>query len=380
MTDVTSGVGPRSLIDTLIAAGEFPAAWTTELESVPREHFIPDHIWVESDDGNYVPIDRGGDPDRWLNAVYSNRVVVTQFDDGAVSWPESGFRPTCSASMPSAVVGMLDALDLRDGHRALEIGTGTGYNAGLLAERLGDEAVTTIEVDADLATTARANLAAAGHRPAVVAADGASGAPGAAPFDRIIVTAAVQLGRLPYTWVEQTAPGGAILAPIRTDITSGPLVRFEVHDDGTATGAPVPMRVGFMELRAHRNPLVEWAELRWDDPVADVSETDIEPWSALLKEASRWAIGVAVPACRYAVWKRTAERDHGVAWLVDPLSQSWATVVPAGDGRFTVRQHGPRRLWDEATAAYRWWVDLGKPTLDRWRFTIEPTRQTADVI
>lgn len=311
--------------------------------------------------------------------MYSDRVVVTQFDDGAIHWPDVGFRPTCSASMPSAVFGMLDALDIHAGHRVLEIGTGTGYNAGLLAARLGDAAVTTVEVDAELAGTARVNLAAAGRHPVVVAADGVHGVPDAAPFDRIIVTAAVQLGRLPYAWVEQTAPGGAILAPIRTDLTSGPLVRFDVHDNGTATGTPVEMRVGFMELRAHRNPLPEWTELRWDDPVAEISETDIEPWRALLTEASRWAIGVAVPACRYTVWKRTPERDHGVAWLVDPLSRSWATVVPLARDRFTVRQHGPRRLWDETSAAYRWWERHDRPALDEWRFTIEPNRQTAQL-
>jgi protein-L-isoaspartate O-methyltransferase len=374
-----SRTGPHALADALTAAGDYPAAWAAELDAVPREHFIPPRVWVENDEGDYQPVDRETELDRWLNAVYSDRVVVTQFDDGATCWPDVGFRPTCSASMPSAVFGMLDAVDIRSGHRVLEIGAGTGYNAGLLAARLGDDAVTTMEVDTELADTARANLAAAGRHPVVVAADGAAGVPDAAPFDRIIVTAAVQLGRLPYSWVEQTASGGVILAPIRTDLTSGPLVRFDVHEDRTATGAPVPMRVGFMELRSHRNPLPVWAELRWDDQDAEISETEIEPWSLLHKEPSRWAVGVAVPACRYAVWKRTPERDHGVAWLVDPLSRSWATVVPAGRGRYTVRQHGPRRLWDEAAAAYRWWVNQGKPALDQWRFTIEPTRQTAQL-
>jgi len=136
------------------------------------------------------------------------------------------------------------------------------------------------------------------------------------------------------------------------------------------------MRVGFMELRSQRNSLTDWDSLRWDDPAADLSETDIEPWPALLKESSRWAIGVAVPSCRYMVEKATSERPHGVAWLADPLSVSWAAVVPGEKkGRYEVRQHGPRRLWDEAETAYLWWDRHGRPGLDQWRFIVEPTRQ-----
>ena len=69
---------------------------------------------------------------------------------------------------------------------------------------------------------------------------------------------------------------------------------------------------------------------------------------------------------------------HGVAWLGDPLSDSWASVIP-GDtkDRYEVRQCGPRRLWEEVETAYRWWLDQGKPTLDQWWFTVSPDRQTA---
>lgn len=59
---------------------------------------------------------------------------------------------------------------------------------------------------------------------------------------------------MPYAWVEQTKPGGVIVTPVRADLNSGPLVRFAVYEDGTATGRMAPLGVEFMEVRAQRTP------------------------------------------------------------------------------------------------------------------------------
>ena len=116
-----------------------------------------------------------------------------------------------------------DHLGLSTQH-VLEIGTGTGYNAALLARYLGEQWVTSIDIDPVLSEQARANLKAAGYAPTVVRADGAGGWPSTAPCDRIISTAAVIAGRLPYAWVEQTRPGGLILTPWGTAYHNGALV------------------------------------------------------------------------------------------------------------------------------------------------------------
>lgn len=86
-----------------------------------------------------------------------------------------------------------------------------------------------------------------------------------------------------------------------------------------------------------------------------------------------------VPLRTVAAYSRS-QSPSWLAWLGDPLSGSWASVIP-GDtkDRYEVRQRGPRRLWQEVEAAYRWWLDQGKPTLDQWRFTVSPDRQTADL-
>ncbi|MCP2164846.1 methyltransferase domain-containing protein [Goodfellowiella coeruleoviolacea] len=376
-----------TLVAHLQAAGSVPAAWLPSLRGVDRADYVPAQAWADvADDDSVqcVPIDRDAAPEQWTEAVYSDRPIVTQYDDGATVWPAVGYLPTCSASQPSVVVGMLDALDVHEGHRVLEIGTGTGYNAALLAHRLGDNAVTSIEVDPVLADQARRRLVAAGHPVRVVTGDGAVGCPERAPYDRVIATASVRIGQVPYAWVEQTRPGGVILAPMRADLTTGPLVRFEVGGDGTAVGRPVPLRVGFMELRAQRRSS-RWTRKRWDDPAADLTHTETPPWPVLLLDDPRWAVAVAVPQCRFTVWEKTDERP-GVAWLVDTVSASWASIAPAPrggqpdlGGRYEVRQHGPRRLWDEVEAAYRWWDARGRPPLAAWRFTVTPDAQPVDL-
>jgi hypothetical protein len=195
--------------------------------------------------------------------------------------------------------------------------------------------------------------------------------------DRVIATAAVQLGRVPYAWVAQTRPGGVILAPMRTELASGPLVRLQVDSDGVAHGQAVRLRAGFMELRAQRTPGASWSALRWDDLDIEPILTEVDPFTALLCEAPRWAIAVSVPSCRYDLEKRTSERGHGVAWLLDPITGSWASIVPTTPrtDRYLARQTGPRRLWDEAATAYRWWDQQGQPPIEAWQWTVTAHRQ-----
>ena len=207
MTIADGDEGTRALVKELDSAGALPAGFGPLLHAVPREQFIPERAWAKVD-GTYAALDRGTRPKEWFTAVYSDRSVVTQFDDGRTAWPAVGRRPTCSASMPSVVGAMLDSLGVAAGHAVLEIGTGTGFNAALLAEQAeAGGRVITVEIDSHLAAEARRNLDAAGHRDVVtVCGDGALGATERGPFDRVIATAAAHLGRVPFAWVEQIRP------------------------------------------------------------------------------------------------------------------------------------------------------------------------------
>lgn len=108
--------------------------WRPAFTATPRELFVSHRALCVYDKKVKTPIDRAADPDAWRSAVYSDDFIITQLDDGA---GDGEGDATSSTSMPSIMLAMLNHLDAHQGQRVLEIGTGTGYNAALLAHRLG---------------------------------------------------------------------------------------------------------------------------------------------------------------------------------------------------------------------------------------------------
>jgi hypothetical protein len=152
------------------------------------------------------------------------------------------------------------------------------------------------------------------------------------------------------------------------------LIQFD--EDGTATGSPVG-RVGFMAMRSQRTPGWTLDHLDPEDPAAEVSTTTLDPWRVAESHDVRWAIGTRVRHCVWDHQPPTDDRMHHLLWLLDPVGGSWAVARYDGsaDPRL-IRQHGPRRLWDEVEAAFRSWAAEGKPPLDRSRITVTPNTQT----
>ncbi|HVE51081.1 MAG TPA: protein-L-isoaspartate(D-aspartate) O-methyltransferase [Casimicrobiaceae bacterium] len=132
-------------------------------------------------------------------------------------------------SQPYIVALSTDLLDLQRGHSVLEIGTGSGYQAAVLAEIVAS--VATIEIVEPLGREAAARLAGLGYRNVEVRiGDGYRGWPEKAPFDRILVTAAAP--EVPEPLFEQLALGGRMVIPVGSGPFGQQLLLIEKEADG----------------------------------------------------------------------------------------------------------------------------------------------------
>ncbi|MFD0902192.1 methyltransferase domain-containing protein [Actinomadura sediminis] len=335
------------------------SAWREVVASVPRHAFVPAFY----DDASELV--RTGDP-RWLDAVYSDDTLVTQRKEH----PEQpGFAwSTSSTTRPSLMLRMLELLVVSDGMTVLEIGTGTGYNAALLSERLGSENVTSIDIDPELIEAARGRLADAGYVPRLAARDGALGCPGRAPYDRVIATVAFE--RVPYAWVEQVRPGGVVLADVRPRgmTWAGALARLTVGGDGTASGPLVSCTWGFMSAR----PDVS----RPGAPEA----VHIDATSVRSRTSEVGADALNTPGLSLLIWQRlpgiNAFPDTDRTRITTP-DGSWARASASRPA--DIEYGGPTDIWTRVEEAHAWWIGHGRPGAEEFGLIVGPDGQCLEL-
>lgn len=366
----------KRLADDLERKGRLTdPAWRRAFLAVRRHVFVP-RYWNDDDPGAFPArwrmIDRATvDHPEWLAAVYSDRTLATELT--GVPVPGSpGRHPqvTSSSTMPGLVLAMLEALDVHDGHQVLEIGTGTGYNAALLCERLGDGGVTTIDIGPETTALAQVRLAEHGYHPHVATGDGAAGVVERAPFDRVIATCG--LHEVPPAWIGQTRDGGKILVNILGPWNQFALVLLTVDGD-TASGRFLAQTGGFMPRRSDPTRAADYPTR-----VARTAPDPVESRSALSPEAlsDDSAFGLLAQSVLAGVLSNLSYVDENGESLATEIGTadgtSWALVhhTPDGDHRHRVLQAGPRRLWDEIEAVHREWVRHGRPARDRFGLTV----------
>ena len=153
-----------------------------------------------------------------------------------------GFDKTISQPFIGAL--MLDLLDVHPGSRVLEVGTGFGYQAAVMADM--GATVFSVEVVEEFAEAAKERFGLIGYDIDVRVGDGSRGWPEHAPFDRILVTAAAEA--VPAALVEQLAPGGRIVIPLGgTDIQQLSVVEKDASGQ-VETREIMPVRFTQLEL------------------------------------------------------------------------------------------------------------------------------------
>ncbi|MFD9884801.1 ATP-grasp peptide maturase system methyltransferase [Streptomyces alboflavus] len=346
------------------------APWRDAVEAVARHEFLRG--------GFFERVDTAGptawrpllpDDPRWLAACYQDDSLVTQIAGTVVPADIRGEilrAPTSSSTMPGLVVRMLEDLHVADGHRVLEIGTGTGYSTALLCHRLGEDLVTSVEVDEGVAARARAAIGRAGHVPDLVVGDGLAGHGDGAPYDRVIATCG--LTTVPHAWVEQTRPGGTILATVGGWLYSSDLARLTVRDDGTAHGPFLGGHISFMLARPQLPPQLG---LLPDLNAGDERTTGLGAADALDDWTTRFVAQLAVPGAQRITLDRDGRTEHV---LLDVRTAAWAALSLDG-AAWTVRQGGPARLWDAVEEHVARWRSDGAPGLERFEITVTPEGQ-----
>ncbi len=345
-----------------------------------------------------------------LAQVYCDRVISTKVD-------KSG-KALSASSQPAIMAIMLEQLGLKPGHRVLEIGTGTGYNAALMAHIVGQTGqVVTVDIDQDLVDAAREHLAAVGlDRVQVVCADGGYGYADAAPYDRIILT--VGAWDIAPSWWEQIKPGGRLVLPldvgeqvsVALEQKEGHLTSFSIRDCGFmplrgAFGDPQPVRIvqlgpqpGLeMWLRANRAPagerVYEWLtgdSTDWDTKVRVAAHEivcGLAMWLALYEPDRGRVVAwgdmvksnmvpplIGLMGARPQVFTQVLLGETGLAALMRPPGQPAPLVeygdlfIPGPSFALFVRQFGAAELLAQRLVArIQAWDAAGRPSSDRLR-------------
>ncbi|HEX5271848.1 MAG TPA: methyltransferase domain-containing protein [Gemmataceae bacterium] len=362
---MTATQANAAMVDRLIGLG---ALWSPPLIAAFRDtprHLFLHHVYQylrRAGRWREVPT-RDPGPDE-LRLLYSDRALITRLAPGSSAEPPV---PISSSSQPSLMAQMLEDLAAEPGHRVLEVGTGTGYNAALLAHVAGPGRVLSIDVDRQVLSEAWDHLHPfAARRVELRHADGRCGYAEAAPFDRLMVTAATP--DLEPAWLEQLAPGGRLLAPLALAPGLAFVVCGSVSDgtfDGGLTRAaffmplrsegeageegaePPPAR----QLTAVRAPWAGWFDRRRPRP----------GWLGLVQSLAFYALLRGLPLAYQAL--PDGETTFGVA---DPEQKGWCWL---GEEAWQVTGEGGRsvglRLW-------RAFLDAGAPWPTEFRLRAAP--------
>jgi protein-L-isoaspartate(D-aspartate) O-methyltransferase len=312
---------------------------------------VPRHLFVEQ----YYQ-QRGADL-QWEcvqatpEQIYQDEALVTHIDARGL--------PTSSTSQPSVMVVQLEALALSSGQRVLEIGSGTGYNAALLAALVGESGqVISLDIDEDLVVRAKHHLERAeASQVVVLASDGTEGAIAYAPYDRLL--AACSFRSLPLAWCEQLKPGGRLVGNWHTPLASL-FVCLEKTGPGELKGSLLGLRASYIEMRPVTG-LPTRAKIDWTQYEAQPSlRLSLPQIKTLLQQPS---FGLLLQCSLPEMSKRY--RSQGDEVQVYLLTQGTAILVQEDE----LSIFGDEGVGAVIQQCFDLYQQLGQPTTTAYRVT-----------
>lgn len=353
-----------------------------------REAFlhVPRHLFIDAyyQGNEHVSAPLTHDEESWhywFAQIYHDEPLVTQRDERGM--------PTSSSSQPSVMAGMLEALDLQIGQTVLEIGTGTGYNAALVAKLVGDpHLVTTVDIDPTLIDIAHVHIEqAVGSGMTVQIWNGLDGYAPHARYDRIIATGS--FFPVPWSWIEQLKPSGKLVMDLHGQMGGG-LILIIKQSDGQAVGHFLSewRHISFMRLRStfeedlrrrlkgYQNfPLQEQVHLSQDDPAYRCAShfATFEQFRGPDNALNTWLQWI-FPTVNIT-WKGMISGTLS-AVLIDHKTRTAALIEPRENG-LEIIVRGEYHLWSDLLHAYQDWLACGKPGLEASTLRIDQSNRQA---
>ncbi len=257
------------------------------------------------------------------------------------------------------------------GMQLLDLATGSGYSAALACHRLGDELVTTLDVDPYLTQAATERLDRIGRHPIVVTADAAhDDLPGT--FDRIV--SMVSMPRIPAQWLAALTPQGRLVTTIAG---TGLIVTADKTPEGGATGRVEWDRGSFMTTRSGSTYPPALNSLFSVAAKEDGEEVTESPWP-VLDVMQAWEVWSMLSLTAPGIEHRTGTGDDGsrITWMLH-ADGSWARAsTKPGERTATVHQGGPRLLYELLDQIRRRWLEHGELPAYGAKVTITPDGET----